>query len=137
MSADRIRETLYHDNDGLEIEDPSPQDLHAWRRFVHEQCLQSISIPYAFTIGAVNIFGILDLREPTADSSTNGFVLGVLSGKYSLNREKLGVTLYDPLKEISKLRIELSLDRRYVRARLAGRRWDGKWVWSKWYYHNF
>lgn len=100
--------------------------------------LESIPIPYGFTIKAVTIAGVVYFRDPVENTSTEGFVVGAVNGTYKLDKDKTRVRLYDPTGALLRLVIELNLSKQYVRFRLDTKQiFSGKWSKGSWVYARF
>lgn len=119
----------------------TPEEQQAFEAFqanrpaglVAEEFVDAIPIPYAFPIGAINIVGVLYLRDPIESSSTQGAVAGAVIGTYNLDRNRTDVTLYDPTGNLLKLELNLNFGERRLRGRLCNRRITGGWRCSPWH----
>lgn len=108
-------------------------DIAEWKRFVSERGLRSIDVPYAFSVGALNVAGVFHLRDPLDQSSTEGVVVGVVNGTYRLDRNNGVAELRDPTGQLLRFVIELRFSGQgELRARLDTRRWDGQWNEGSW-----
>lgn len=103
-----------------------------WEDFKSQYNLTTIDIPYAFTIGAINIAGLFHMRDPFEDSSTDGVVVGVVNGSYNLDKNNSTVELYDPTRQLFRLVMQLNIPGRELRGRFDNRKWDGGWNEGDW-----
>ena len=89
-------------------------------------------IPFAFSILAVNVVGIVHVKNPIEDTWVEGTAAGVINGTFKLSKDKQEAKLYGGL---FRLVIQLNVDERYLRARIdTWRFWDGKWSKGSWAY---
>tara|TARA_B110000977_G_C10725478_1_gene356920 strand:+ start:102 stop:491 length:390 start_codon:yes stop_codon:yes gene_type:complete len=129
MSENNLNETV--------IEPASIEEMEIWNEYLKREQPKSIDIPYAFSVGAVNIGGIVHVKNPIEDSSVEGVALGVINGSFRLDKNKQRAKLYDPTGSLLRLVVELKIPSSYLRARVDTRRWDGKWNKGSWAYVRF
>ncbi|MBF4211171.1 hypothetical protein EI533_26090 [Pseudomonas donghuensis] len=101
--------------------------LEVWNAFVAENSMTSIDVPYGMLLGAVNIAGIFHLRDPFAESSTEGVLIGAVNGTYTLSKDNLEAPLYDPTGQFFRLVVGLNIPGRELWARIDNRNWNGTW----------
>lgn len=109
------------------------QEQIDWDNYVKSSGLKTIPIPYALSVYAITIGGILYLNDPLKESSTEGAFAGAVNGTYSLNKNNTEAKFYDPTGQL--LRAVLVLDfsgNGELRVRVDTRRWDGKWNEGSW-----
>lgn len=94
-------------------------------------------IPYAFNAYGFQVAGVVHVREPVEDTYTDGVVVGPASGNYRLDRNTVGVDLYDPTGQVIGITVQLDIYQRFVRARVKTRRPDGGWDETGWVTVNF
>ncbi len=125
---------------GYSNQEATREEEQALERFLQNQAQNpafrdiprgTLPIPYAFTIGAVNVVGVFYLRDPIESSSTEGAVAGAINGTYNLDRDNADATFYDPTGSLLKLELNLNFQERRLRARLCSRTFTG-WKCSDW-----
>jgi hypothetical protein len=108
------------------------KEIEDWKKFVKENGVKSIDIPYAVTVAAVTVSGIFHLRDPFEECSTEGVVFGAIIGSYNIDRNETRAKMYDPTGNILRLIIEMNFTGKELRARVDTRRWDGTWNEGSW-----
>ena len=91
---------------------------------------KTITYPYAATIGAVTVTGILYVKSPADNSWTEGVVVGVVNGSYKLDKKGADVNLYGLW---SKVNVEINFANREAKATLYSQDiLSGKWYKKGW-----
>jgi hypothetical protein len=62
---------------------------------------KTVNIPYNVSLGAVNISGVLYLKNPIEDSWTNGVMTGVANGTFKLDKNNSSQNFYGPFTKIN------------------------------------
>lgn len=110
----------------------SPEESERWINYAQIHITTGVEIPYAFTIGAVTIAGMLYLKQPPEDTYTKGVVFGAVNGTYELSKDNTNVTLYDPTTIALKVDIKLEINNRRIIGRACVGTFTG-WSCSDWY----
>ncbi|MGE0133488.1 MAG: hypothetical protein AB7U82_35885 [Blastocatellales bacterium] len=108
---------------------PAGDDWEEIKRRLSEEGQNFIPIPYAFTIGAVTIAGILELRDPIENSTTAGAFAGIVFGTYNLSKQAADASANNGVVRVD-VRIDFSSTK--IQARYCNRRWNGSWRCSDW-----
>jgi hypothetical protein len=109
------------------------KEIEAWKKYVIEKHLKSIDIPFAFSTGAVNVAGVMHLRDPFDDSSAEAIAAGAVIGQCELDRNRTDCRIYDPTGNVFRFVMELSFPGRELRGRVDTRQWDGRWSEGSWF----
>ncbi|MDZ5111918.1 hypothetical protein [Pseudomonas putida] len=102
-------------------------ELKRWDDFKKRSKIKSIDIPYGFTVGAFTVTGVFYLRDPFEKSSTEGIVVGLANGTYTLDQNNQEARFYDPSGELIRLIVHFDVPGKELWGRVDTRRWDGKW----------
>ena len=101
--------------------------LTEWQSYQNEVGLKSIDVPYFATVGAATVIGVFHLRDPFEESSTDGYVAGVVNGSFDLSKNTQEASFYDPTGQLLKLVVGFDVPGKELWARLDNRNWDGSW----------
>jgi hypothetical protein len=121
--------------ENCELVDATPEEMAAWEAYLPRQEAAeaiTIPIPYAFPLGAVNIAGVIYLRDPAEDSYTEGAIIGVVNGTYKLDKSKTSATFYDPTGALVKVELKLEFTPGRLKGRICNRTFTGGWNCSGW-----
>jgi len=116
----------------LEAYDEEPDEGDEWEKLKQELMSReerAIPIPYAFVLGAVNIIGVLYIKDPVKDSYTQGAFAGVVFGTYKINRKKPEACADNLLVKVC---IRFDFGKTRLQGKLCTRKWNGKWRCGKW-----
>jgi hypothetical protein len=111
---------------------PTQKEIVEWKEFVKRTGIKSVDVPYTFSVGAITVTGVVHLRNPLTDSSTEGLVVGAVNGTYSLDRNQTEAKIYDPTGNLLRLVIIFDVAGKELRARLDNREWSGGWNEGDW-----
>ena len=107
--------------------------LEAYKKQFHKKHgFAGLDLPYGGTVGAVTIAGIIHVRDPIENSSTEGVIAGAVLGTYNLDRNSGAVDFYDPTGALLKLVLYFDADGRCFSMRLDTRNWNGQWNEGSW-----
>ena len=95
-------------------------------------CRKSISaipVPYAVTLGAVNIAGVLYLENPIENSYSDGAFIGVVVGTYHIDKNHAEASADNGILKVS---VKLDFAGSKLYGRLCTRKPFGGWDCSDW-----
>ncbi len=120
----------------FEYVDPTAEEKSAWDLYMSKnaaaEAAVTVPIPYAFVLGAVNVAGIVYLRDPVEDSYTEGALVGVVSGTYKLDKSKTSATFYDPTGTLIKVELRADFGDKCLMGRICNRTFTGGWSCTDW-----
>jgi hypothetical protein len=96
---------------------------------IHRGKKYLVPIPYAITLGGVNIAGILYLADPIEDSYTDGAFIGVVIGTYHLAKDHLEACADNGLLRVC---VKIDLENRILYGRYCTRKINGGWDCRDW-----
>lgn len=89
-----------------------------------------LSIPYALTLGAVNVAGTLYVADPINDSFTDGAFVGVVVGTYHIDKNNIEACSDNGLIKVC---VKLDFSARKLQGRLCTRNvFGGGWDCGGW-----
>ena len=97
--------------------------------FEKQHGYRGYDVPYQISSGEVTVIGLLHVREPLENSSTDGYYYGAANGSYNLSKDSGAFDMYGLL---TKVVLYFGFSERVVRGRIdtwKGDGWnEGSWV---------
>jgi hypothetical protein len=88
-----------------------------------------LSIPYAFSLGAINFVGTLYVEDPLENTFTDGVWAGVVVGTYHVGKDNIEACADNGL---TRACVQIRVQARQFCGRIGTRRWDGGWDDGDW-----